>query len=111
MKTLVKFAITVLALVLTAQLVPGIEIISISAGIWAALILGLVNTFIKPLLTFFTFPLTILSFGLFLFFLNGLIFLLAANLVVGFEVTGILAAIIGSIVLSIINSLMSTVID
>ena len=111
MKTLVKFAITVLALILTAQLVPGIEIVSISAGIWAALILGLVNTFIKPVLTFFTFPLTILSFGLFLFFLNGLIFLLAANLVVGFKVTGIVAAIMGSIALSIINSLMSTVID
>ncbi|MBM7557348.1 phage holin family protein [Halanaerobacter jeridensis] len=111
MKILLKFAITVLALLLTAQLLPGIAIDSISAGMWAALILGLVNTFLKPILTIFTFPLTVLTFGLFLFILNGILFLLAANLVAGFSVSGMFAAIIGSVVLSIINSLMSGVID
>ena len=111
MKTLSKFVITVLALILTAQLVPGITIGSLSAGIWAALVLGLVNTFLKPILTIFTFPLTLLTFGLFLFLLNGMLFLLVANLVNGFQVSGILAAVIGAVVLSIINGLMSGFID
>jgi putative membrane protein len=111
MKGLVKFLITVLALVLTAQLLPGITIYSLSAGIWAALILGLANTFVRPVLTVFTFPLTVLTLGLFLFVINGLMFLLTANFVTGFEVTGIFAATIGSIVLSIINSLMSDIVE
>ena len=111
MKALGKFVITVLALILTAQLLPGIMIDSLSAGIWAALVLGLVNTFLKPILTIFTFPLTILTLGLFLFFLNGLLFLLVSNLVTGFHISGILAAIIGAVVLSIISGLMSGILD
>ncbi|MGM0502472.1 MAG: phage holin family protein [Bacillota bacterium] len=111
MKLLVKFLISVLALFLTAQLISGITIVSISAGIGAALILGLINTFIRPILVLFTFPLTIFTFGLFLFVINGFMFLLVSNLVVGFQVTGMFAAIVGSIVLSIVNSLMSGVID
>lgn len=111
MKMLIKFGITVLALVLTAKIIPGIMISSLGAGIWAALILGAVNTFLKPMLTIFTLPLTILTLGLFSFVLNGLLFLLTANLVTGFYVSGIGSATIGAVLLSIINGLISGIID
>ncbi|MFO7819866.1 MAG: phage holin family protein [Halanaerobacter sp.] len=111
MKMLIKFGIMVLALVLTAKIIPGIMISSLGAGIWAALILGAVNTFLKPMLTIFTLPLTILTLGLFSLILNGLLFLLAANLVTGFYVSGIGSATFGAVSLSFINGLMSGIID
>lgn len=100
-----------LALILTAKIVPGIRIESIGAGFWATLILGLVNVFLKPILTIFTLPLTIFSFGLFLFVINGLMLLLTASMVNDFYVSGLLAAIFGSIILSIINSFMLDVLN
>ncbi|PRX28614.1 putative membrane protein [Orenia metallireducens] len=106
MKAIARLLITMLALILTAKIVPGIVIGSLGAGFWAALILGLVNTFIKPVFTLLTLPLTILSFGLFLFVINGLMLLITASLVANFHVSGLLAAIFGSIILSIINSFM-----
>ncbi|MCK8828194.1 phage holin family protein [Natroniella acetigena] len=106
MKRIIGLFISMLALILTAQLIPGIEIISLGAGFWAALILGLVNTFIKPILTLFTLPLTILSFGLFLVLINGGMLLLTAWLVPGFIVANFLAAVSGAILVSIFSNLM-----
>ena len=111
MKRIANFLITVLALVLTAWLVPGIEIVSLTAGILAALILGIVNTFIKPILTLFTLPLTVLTFGLFLLVINGMMLSITASLVSGFQVAGFWAAVFGSLVLSIVNGLMSDMIE
>ena len=106
MTRVIKLFISMLALVLTAQLIPGISIANLGAGLWAALILGLVNTFIKPILTLFTLPLTILSFGFFLVLINGGMLLLTAWLVPGFAVANFLAAILGAILVSILNNLM-----
>lgn len=108
MKRAARLLITMLALILTAKVIPGIEINSISAGFFAALILGMVNFFIKPILTIFTLPLTIFSLGLFLFIINGLMLMLTASLVSDFYVSGILSATFGSIILSMINSFMLT---
>ncbi|MCK8817210.1 phage holin family protein [Natroniella sulfidigena] len=106
MTRVIKLFISMLALILTAQLIPGISIANLGAGLWAALILGLVNTFIKPILTLFTLPLTILSFGFFLVLINGGMLLLTAWLVPGFAVANFLAAILGAILVSILNNLM-----
>ena len=103
---LINFLVTMLALMLTAYFMPGISIDGIWAGLGAALILGLVNIFIKPLLTVITLPLTIITLGLFLFVINGLMLMITAKIVEGFHVSGLLAAILGSIVLSLVNGLL-----
>lgn len=111
MKRLISFCLSLLALIFTAWLVPGIEVVTLGAGVWAALILALVNTFLKPILTIFTLPLTILTFGFFLLVINGLMLSLTASLVGGFRVANIWAAIFGSLVLTLVNSLMNESMD
>ncbi|WP_027338984.1 phage holin family protein [Halonatronum saccharophilum] len=111
MRYITRLLITMLALVLTAQIVPGIQITTLGAGLWAAFILGLVNTLIKPILTIFTLPFTILTFGLFLFVINGLMLLFTAVLVNNFYVSGLFAATFASIILSVISSFMYELID
>jgi putative membrane protein len=98
------------ALLITAVIIPGVAINSIWAGLFAAFILGIVNGFIKPVFTFLTLPLTILTLGLFLLVVNGLMLMIVAVLVPGFTVSGLFYAIIGSVVLSILSGWMHKVI-
>lgn len=107
----VKLIITMLALLITAGITPGIYINGLWAGFWAALILGIVNILIKPVFTILTLPLTILTLGLFIFVINGLMLLITAALVPGFTVSGLFAAIIGSIILSICTWVINKVLD
>jgi putative membrane protein len=81
------------ALLLTAYLVPGFQITGFAAAMMAALIIGLVNIFIWPLLVVFTLPLTVVTFGLFLFVVNGISLKIAAAISPGFEINGFLPAI------------------
>lgn len=106
-----NLAINMLALLIVVHILPGITIASIWAGFWAALILGVVNTFIKPIFILFTLPLTVLSLGLFLFIINGVMLLLVAALVPGFAVSGLFIAIIGALLLSIISGLIGEFLD
>ncbi len=106
-----NLAINMLALLIVVHILPGITIASIWAGFWAALILGLVNTFIKPIFILFTLPLTVLSLGLFLFIVNGVMLLLVAALVPGFAVSGLFIAIIGALLLSIISGVIGEFLD
>lgn len=103
--------INMLALIILVQILPGITITSIWAGFWAALILGLVNVLIKPIFILFTLPLTLLSLGLFLFVVNGLMLLLVAALVPGFAVSGLFIAIVGALLLSIISWFIGAFLD
>jgi len=73
----------------------------------AAFLLGILNTIIRPILVFFTFPLTILTFGLFLLVINGLTLLLVAAFVRGFHVNGFWGAVFGSILISIVSWILS----
>ncbi len=99
-----------LAVLLTSYLLPGIVITGpIEAGI-AALVLGLVNAFIRPLLIILTLPITILSLGLFLVVINALLLQLVARIVDGFFVVGLGSAILGSIVISIISWMINSMI-
>lgn len=109
-KTIAKILVTMLALLITAAIIPGMNIDGIGAGFIAALILGLVNILIRPLLTILTIPITVLTLGLFLFVINGLMLLLTASLVGGFYISGLLVAILGSIVLSLISGLLNNLI-
>lgn len=96
--------ITAFALLLVAQFVPGIAIANLSAALVGALVLGLINVFVKPILTILTFPITILTLGLFTFILNAFLFAFAASFVNGFTVSGFLPALLGSFVVSVISS-------
>ena len=104
---LIRWALSALALILTAKIVPGIMVQDFAALFIAALVLGLVNAIVRPILIFFTLPLTIVTLGLFLFVVNAITFGLAAWLVPGFDVNGFLPALLGSIVMSILSFIFS----
>jgi putative membrane protein len=90
-----------------AYLYPGVQVQDWKAAAVAALVLGLVNALVKPILIILTLPVTILTLGLFLLVINALCFWLVANLVPGFHVTGFWAAMLGAILYSLITWALS----
>lgn len=107
MKLVIHVLVVAVALMFAAYIIPGIEVESIYIAIIAALILGLLNLVIKPILFILTLPLTIITFGLFALVLNALIFWFAASFIEGFTVTGFIPAFLGSIVVSLASALAS----
>ncbi len=104
---ILRTVITGLGIWLAAYLVPGISASSTSALVWAAIALGLINAFVRPVLVLLTLPFTILTLGLFLLILNAGMLNLAGWFVDGFEVTGFWSAVFGAIVVSIVSGLCS----
>ncbi len=107
MKLIVRWLLLAAALLLVAYLYPGVSLDSYGAALVAALVLGLLNTLVRPLLVLLTLPVTLVTLGLFLFVINALMFWSAAGVLSGFNVTGFGAALVGSV----IYSLCSMVID
>jgi putative membrane protein len=107
MMLLARWVVNAAALLLVAYLYPGVHVESFFAALIAALVLGLVNAVIRPILVVLTFPVTLLTLGLFLFVINALLFWLVANVVQGFAVSGFFAALIGSLLYSVITLLTS----
>lgn len=104
---LVSWLVTTISFLIISRLPIGVEIDSLGKAIISAAVFGVLNAILRPILGFFTFPLIILTFGLFLFILNAIIFGVAAWLVPGFRLRwGFWSALIGSLALSIINSLI-----
>lgn len=101
-KILLKWLGLTLAVLATAYVVPGISVSSFLTALFVALVLGLVNTFIKPIISLLTLPVNILTLGLFGIILNGLFFWFASMVVTGFVITGFVPALIGSVVVSLI---------
>ena len=104
---LARWLLNALALLLVAYLYEGVQVTGFTAAMLAALVLGLVNAVVRPVLVLLTLPVTILTLGLFLFVLNALLFWLVAEIVGGFRVTGFVAALVGSILYSLITLLTS----
>jgi len=98
--------VTSALLMLVANLVAGIEIDDWGSALLAALVLGLANAIVRPVLILLTLPITLLTFGLFLFVINGFMLQFAAALVPGVRVGGCGTAMIGSLVLSVLNMLV-----
>lgn len=92
-----------ICLAVTAVIVPGFNVTNISSALLAALIVGLLNVFLWPLLVVLTLPLTLVTFGLFLFVVNALVLKFGAALVPGFEIQGFLPAVIGAVVLTLVG--------
>lgn len=104
------WAVLALALWVTTQLVTGVTVSSWPALVIGSAVLGLVNTVVRPVLTFLTLPLTILTLGLFYLVVNGVAFGLAAALVPGFSVASFLAAVLGALVTGLAAWLAGTVV-
>jgi putative membrane protein len=104
---LARWIVNAAALLLVAYIFPGVHVESFPAALLAALVLGLVNAFIRPLLVILTFPVTLITLGLFLFVINALLFWLVAEVVHGFTVSGFWAALVGSILYSVITLVTS----
>ncbi|MCA0241438.1 MAG: phage holin family protein [Proteobacteria bacterium] len=100
LKVIVRWLLLAAALLLVAHLYPGVRVSSFGAAMGAALVLGLLNALVRPLLVLLTLPVTLLTLGLFLFIINALMFWAAASLLQGLEVTGFTAALIGSLIYS-----------
>jgi len=101
--------VTAILLFVVGKLVTGIEVRDAKAALFGALVLGLTNALVRPVLVFFTLPLTIITLGLFLFVINAVMLMIAAALVDGFKVRGFGPALIGSLLLSLLNLAVSAV--
>lgn len=102
-----RWIVNAAALLLVAYLYPGVQVESFWAALAAALVLGLVNAVIRPILIILTLPVTLLTLGLFIFVINAGLFWLVAEIVHGFHVTGFGAAFLGSILYSVITLITS----
>jgi putative membrane protein len=103
MRFLIHWATVAVSLWVATELVPGIRVRSFTALVIAALVLGLINACVRPLLVVLTFPITILTLGLFYLVVNGLAFGLAAWLVPGFSVHGLIPAMLGALIVSVLS--------
>jgi putative membrane protein len=101
MKTLLRWLLLAAALLLVAHLYPGVTVTSFGSAMLAALVLGLLNALLRPILVLLTLPVTVLTLGLFLFVINALMFYFAAQLLSGLAVAGFFAALIGSLIYSL----------
>lgn len=107
---LIQWIVVAIALWVTAYIVPGVGFSSMTALAVAALVLGLVNALVRPVLTILTLPLTILTLGLFYLIVNGLAFGLAAAITPGFTVAGFGSAIIGALLVSLVSWVVGSVV-
>lgn len=107
---LLVWILNAVALLVVAYLLPGITVASFSSALLAAVVLGLLNMLLKPVLQILTLPLTVVTLGLFLLVINALLFWMAGSILKGFEVAGFWWAFIGAIVYSIVTSLLSNLI-
>jgi putative membrane protein len=105
-KTFLKILLTALAVVVLAKILPGVTVIDYTTAVIVAIVISLLNMFVRPLLVFFTLPATIVTLGLFLFVINAIIILLADKLVDGFEVLGFFTALLFSVLLSFFRTVL-----
>jgi putative membrane protein len=107
MRLLIHWIVSAVALLVVVKLVPGISTSSLTTLLIAAVVLGLLNAVVRPVLLVLTLPVTIITLGLFVFVLDAIVLWLAGALVPGFTVDGFLPALLGSIVFSIVMMLTS----
>lgn len=105
MNLLLRILLSAVAVVILAKILPGVGVDSYTTAILVAIVLGLLNFIVKPILVILTLPVTILTLGLFLLIINAVIILLANNLVGGFQVDNIWWALLFSLLLSFLQSI------
>jgi putative membrane protein len=110
MRIIVVWLINTLSLIAVAYLMPSISVSSFITALVAALVLGLVNTVIRPILVVLTLPVTVLTLGLFIFIINGLLFWFVGSFIQGFVVPGFWSGFFGAIAYSIVSFLLSSLV-
>lgn len=110
MRILAVWLVNTLALAAVAYLMPSVSIASPAAALVAALVLGLVNTLVRPLLVLLTLPVTVLTLGLFILVINGLLFWAVGSFVPGFQVAGFWPGVIGALIYSVVSWALSAAI-
>lgn len=110
MKLLVTWILNALALLAVAYLIPDINVANIWIALIAAVVIGLANVLIKPILVILTLPITLITLGLFIFVINGVLFWAVGHFLQGFEVRTLLAGIVGAVAYSVISWILSAIV-
>lgn len=103
MRIIIKWLLSAVALLAVAYLYSGVQVNSFGSALIAAAVIGLLNMIVRPVLVVLTLPVTIVTLGLFLFVINALLFWAASGLLGGFQVAGFVAALIGSLIYSLLG--------
>ena len=111
MKLILKWLLSATALLAVAHLYSGVEVKSFTAALIAAFVIGLFNTVLRPLLVVLTLPVTLVTLGLFLFVINALMFWAAASVLDGFHVRGFGAALLGSLIYSLLGIVIESALE
>ena len=111
MKLILKWLLSAAALLFVASIYDGVQLKGYQAALIAAFVIGLLNTLVRPILVILTLPVTVVTVGLFLFVINALMFWAAASLLDGFNVTGFWAALIGSVIYSVLSMIINSALD
>lgn len=111
MHLIIRILLNAVALMIVAYVVPGVHVASFGSAIIVALVLGVVNAIIRPILIVLSLPIEILTLGLFTFVINAILFYLVAWLGIGLSVSGFVAAFIGALVLTIVSWLLSSLVS
>lgn len=107
MNILISWILNAIALIVTAYLVPGFEVIGTTSALLAAIVLGFINTFVKPILLFLTAPFNLITLGLFTFVVNAAVLWMVGLVVPGFRIDNIYSALFAAVVLAFISTLLS----
>ena len=110
LRLLTAWLLNALALLVLPYIIPSVQVTSFRSALFAALVLGFINTLIRPVLVLLTLPVTLLTLGLFIFVINGLLFWFVGSFVPGFVVGGFWAGVFGAIVYSIISWALASLI-
>jgi putative membrane protein len=111
LKLIAKWLLSAAALLFVAYVYNGVEVKSFTAALIAAFVIGLFNVFVRPILVLLTLPVTVVTLGLFLFVINALMFWAAAGVLDGFHVQGFVAALIGSLIYSLIGLVIESALE
>ncbi len=111
MKLVLKWLLSAAALLFVAYVYSGVQVTSFTAALVAAFVIGLLNTIVRPVLVILTLPVTVVTLGLFLFVINALMFWAASFLLGGFQVNGFWAALLGSLIYSVIGIVIESALE
>jgi len=111
MGILIRWLVLTAAITIASYLISGIEVSGFFSAFFAAAILGILNAFFRPILFILTLPINILTLGLFTFVINAVLLKMASGVISGFEVHGFWSAVLGALVISLVNWLLSSFIN
>ncbi len=103
---LIKLLVSAVAIFITAQILPGVHVSDLKTALLVAVVLGIINMFVKPIVVILTLPINVITLGLFTFVINGIFILVASNIVDGFNVPNFWQAMLFALVLSFVNSIL-----